>query len=44
MQVESQEKPFYSLDELLAQCEPPGEMSDEEREWITPLPAGEEIL
>lgn len=44
MIVESKERPVYLLDELLEQCEPSKEISEEEQEWINALPAGDEIL
>jgi antitoxin ChpS len=37
-------KPYYTLDELLAQCEPPGELSAEEREWLDAPVVGREII
>jgi antitoxin ChpS len=37
-------KSRYSLDELLAQCEPNAEMSDEDRQWLTDRSVGGELL
>lgn len=44
MTVESQEKPQYSLAELLEQCDPHEEVSREDREWIDASPVGKEII
>jgi len=42
--IEPQKRPHYSLEELLAQCDPHAEMSEEEREWIDAPAVGREIL
>ncbi|HFZ8993019.1 TPA: antitoxin [Citrobacter freundii] len=42
--IEPQKRPRYSLEELLAQCDPHAEMSEEDREWIDAPAAGKEIL
>lgn len=42
--VEPQKRPHYSLAELLAQCDPQVELSEEDREWIDGPAAGKEIL
>jgi antitoxin ChpS len=42
--IEPQQRPRYTLDELLAQCNPSAEMTDEEREWIDAKPVGSELL
>lgn len=42
--VEPQSRPRYTLEELLAQCDPSAEISDEEREWLDSKPAGGELL
>lgn len=42
--VEPQARPRYSLDELLAQCDPNAELSAEDREWINAAPVGNELL
>jgi antitoxin ChpS len=42
--VEPQQRPCYSLDELLAQCNPKARRSKEDREWLGNKPAGAEIL
>lgn len=44
MIVESMERPVYLLAELLEQCDPSEDISEEEQEWINALPAGDEIL
>lgn len=42
--VEPQARPRYSLDELLAQCDPSAEASPEDREWLGAKPVGDELL
>lgn len=42
--IEPQKRPHYSLEELLAQCGPHAEMSEEDREWIDAPAVGKEIL
>ena len=42
--VEPQKRPHYSLAELLAQCDPQAEPSEEDREWVNGPAAGKEIL
>ncbi|MFB2988763.1 AbrB/MazE/SpoVT family DNA-binding domain-containing protein [Klebsiella pneumoniae] len=42
--IEPQKRPRYSLEELLAQCDPHAEMSEEDREWIDAPAVGKEIL
>ena len=42
--VEPQQRPRYTLDELLAQCNPKAPRSKEEREWLTGKPVGGELL
>ena len=42
--VEPQRKPRYTLDELLAQCNPKAPRSKEEREWLDGKPAGGELI
>ena len=44
MVVEPQQRPRYSLDELLAQCNPRARRSKEEREWLDDKPAGGELI
>lgn len=41
--IEPQKRPHYSLEELLAQCDPYAEMSEEDREWIDAPAVGKEI-
>jgi antitoxin ChpS len=43
-QVEPQQKPRYTLEELLAQCNPKVPRSNEEREWLGARPAGGELV
>ena len=42
--VEPQQRPHYTLDELLAQCNPKAPRSKEEREWLNDKPAGGELI
>jgi antitoxin ChpS len=42
--VEPQQRPRYTLEELLAQCNPKPARSTEDREWLSGKPAGAEIL
>jgi antitoxin ChpS len=42
--VEPQPRPRYTLDELLAQCNPKAPRSKEEREWLDDAPAGGELI
>ena len=37
-------RPRYTLEELLAQCDPDAPMSDEEREWLNSPPVGRELI
>lgn len=42
--VEPQRRPHFTLNELLAQCDPSAPVSTEDREWIGGAKAGEEII
>ena len=42
--VEPTARPRYTLDELLAQCDPSAELSAEDREWLDAKPIGSELL
>ena len=42
--VEPPRKPRYTLQELLAQCDPDAPLSDEDRAWINTSPVGRELL
>ena len=42
--VEPQQRPRYTLDELLAQCNPQARRSKEEREWLDTKPVGGELI
>jgi len=42
--VEPQQRPRYTLDELLAQCNPKAPRGKEEREWLVDKPAGGELI
>lgn len=37
-------KPRYTLDELLAQCDPSAEVTEEDRAWLDSAPVGGELL
>jgi len=42
--VEPQQRPHYTLAELLAQCDSKAPRSKEEREWLDDKPVGGELL
>lgn len=42
--VEPTARPRYTLDELLAQCDPAAELTAEDREWLDAKPVGRELL
>jgi antitoxin ChpS len=42
--IEPAAKPRYTLDELLAQCNPIARVTREEREWLDAEPAGRELI
>ncbi len=42
--VEPRQRPRYTLDELLAQCNPKAPRSKQEREWLRGSPAGGELI
>lgn len=42
--IEAQNRPKYTLEELLAQCDETIEISSEEREWLDMKPVGAELL
>jgi antitoxin ChpS len=42
--VEPQQRPRYTLDELLAQCNPKVHRGKEEREWLDSKPQGRELI
>ena len=42
--VEPQQRPRYTLEELLAQCNPKALRSKEDREWLNSKPVGGEII
>ncbi len=41
--VEAQKQPHYTLDELLAQCQPGSEPDAEDRVWLDAAPLGDEL-
>lgn len=42
--VEPQQRPRYTMDELLAQCNPRKARTKEDSDWVGSRPAGAEIL
>ena len=42
--IERQKRPRYTLDELLAQCNPKARRAKEERAWLDSKPVGGELL
>jgi antitoxin ChpS len=42
--VEPQPRPRYTLDELLAQCNPKAARTKEDREWLAGKPVGGELI
>lgn len=42
--VEPKARPRYTLDELLAQCDPAADVATEDREWLDAKPIGNELL
>lgn len=42
--VEPKSKPRYTLDELLAKCNPKASRRKDERRWLTDKPQGREII
>ena len=42
--VEPENRPRYTLDELLAQCDPKAARTSEEREWLNSKAAGSELI
>jgi len=42
--VEPQQRPRYTLDELLARCDPKAPRTREEREWLDEKPVGAELI
>ncbi len=42
--VEPQKRPRYSLEELLAQCDPKAHRTVEEREWLDDKAVGDELI
>ena len=42
--VEPQPRRRYTLEELLAQCDPTAEPTQEDREWLDTQPVGRELL
>jgi antitoxin ChpS len=42
--VKPQHRPRYTLDELLAQCDPKAPRSKEERGWLDDKPVGGELI
>ena len=42
--IEPQKRPRYTLQELLAQCDPKAARTSEEREWLEGKPLGGELI
>ncbi|MBT9584722.1 AbrB/MazE/SpoVT family DNA-binding domain-containing protein [bacterium] len=42
--VEPQRQPHYTLEELLAQCDPKAEVTTEDREWLDARATGSELI
>ena len=42
--VEPQQRPRYTLDELLAQCDPKARRTKIERKWLDSKPVGGELI
>jgi antitoxin ChpS len=42
--VEPQHRPHYTLDELLAQCNPKAPRSKQDHEWLNDKPVGGELI
>ncbi len=42
--VEPRPRPRYTMDELLAQCNPKAKRTRKEREWLTGKPASGELI
>ena len=42
--IEPQQRPHYTMDELLAQCNPKVSRSNQEREWLDDVPRGGELI
>jgi len=42
--VEPRQRPRYTLDELLAQCDPKAARTKAEREWLRNKPVGGELI
>jgi antitoxin ChpS len=42
--VESPARPRYTLDELLARCDPSAELTPQEREWLDAPAVGNEVI
>ena len=44
LEAEPTQRPHYSLDELLAQCDASAEVSTEDHAWLDSKPVGRELL
>ena len=42
--IQPKERPHYSLDQLLAQCDKNAPLSEEDRVWLDAKPIGNELL
>ena len=43
-QKPARRRPKYTLEQLLAECDPNAELTDEDREWLLDPPVGREII
>ena len=42
--IEPRKRPHYTLDELLAQCDPQAPLSTDDQTWLTERPVGSELI
>ncbi len=42
--VKPEKQVFYTLDELLAQCDPKARRRTEDRDWLNDAPVGDELI
>lgn len=42
--VKAVRKPKYTLEELLAQCDPDAPFTEEDKAWLNGAPAGSELI
>jgi antitoxin ChpS len=44
LMLDPQPRPRYTLNELLAQCDPTARPTEDEREWLDDNPVGDELI